>query len=181
MGTETSTRTNVFGFNFLRALRQPRHVDQERGQLLFAEEVAEINVLPDRLQFGDVPIEVQFSHAVIGDGEGLRFRVFCQVEVGALDGDQLRAIRPDDQHIFCKVGLAGSFEGLIASDHAPFRIQQNRAPCSVITQGFVERLASARGPFVGIALVQLQVGELHRGDYGRGDHFGHKSLSRCAR
>ena len=100
------------------------------------------------LQHVDVPFEVEFADAVVRDRERLRARIGGEIEIVALDGDQMVAVGLHDAQR--DVQPLRLFDGLVAGDDAAVPVDQHGAAGAVVAQRALERRATAVGAAIGV-------------------------------
>ena len=66
------------------------------------------------LEHVEIPFEIQFTDAVVGEGERLGPRVCGEIEIVALDGDEMLAVRLHDAQR--QIQALGLFRRLVAGD-----------------------------------------------------------------
>ena len=112
------------------------------------------------LEHVDVPFEVQFADTVVRDRQCLGVGVCGEIEVVALDGDQMAPVRVDDAER--EVESFRLLDRLIAGDDAAVPIDQHGAACAMVAQGLCERRAPTIGTAVGIVGVRLEIRQPER-------------------
>ncbi len=112
------------------------------------------------LEHVDVPFEVQFADTVVRDRQCLGVGVCGEIEVVALDGDQMAPVRVDDAER--EVESFRLLDRLIAGDDAAVPIDQHGAACAMVAQGLCERRAPTIGTAVGIMGVRLEIRQPER-------------------
>ena len=106
-----------------------------------------------------IPIETDLAGPVVGDRElaGPGIRLATQIEVGALDDDELPPVGLDDLDV--EPELPRQFPGLVAGDDQTVAIGNDRAAGAGALEGALEQVVTALRPLVSVMGIGLQIGD----------------------
>jgi hypothetical protein len=97
------------------------------------------------------------ADAVICDSQPLRARIFQEVEVLALDGDQYVADRLYD--LEGKIETLCLFDRLVPGDDFASAIEQDSTPSTELAKGMRESLTAARCSEIRVVWIRSEIGQ----------------------
>ena len=112
-------------------------------------------------QHVDIPLEIEFPDAVVGDGERPRTRIGGEIEIIALDRDQVLTIGLHD----AKRDLKGFrlFDGFVARNHTAVPIEEDGATRPVSAERLGERRPPAIRAPIRIPRIEDHIGDGREG------------------
>ncbi len=151
-----------------------------------AKELLEFLVRPQRgqvdalgevlLEQVDVPVQIEFANAVVGERQFAGPRIGAEVQVGALDHDETVAGGRHDVH--GKAQRLGDIEGLVTCQHHPMPVSDDGARRAICFEGAAQERLPARGAAIGVQRIGREVCEVPQAVRGRCRRCGrHACLS----
>ena len=138
------------GFDDGVLVSQPRHrLGEQRREFRVGPEGRKIEAVGVELaKHLHVPFQVQLADAVVGDRKGFRSWIGGEVQVHALNRDQMVPVGLDDPE--WDVESLRLFDRLVAGDDTAAPIDQHRAAGTVLAQRALKRGTPALGTDVAV-------------------------------
>jgi hypothetical protein len=152
-----------------------RRLSKERSEFRVRPERRHVHaVVSEAPEHFDIPLEIEFTDAVVRDRKRLRSRIGGEIEIGALDRDETL---PDGLHdTEGNIEQLGVFDGLVPRDHRPTFIDDHRACGSKVTERLFEGRPTAISAAVGVVGIRTKITD-PEGTSHRSRRFGHGCAS----